>query len=56
MKAIVKTGLVPALVISTLVVNSTPAEKIVIAGLLVLVPAVLAVLVTKWPDRGPDYT
>jgi hypothetical protein len=56
LKGIVETDLVPALVISTLVINTTPAEKIVIAGLLVLVPAVLAVLVTKWLDRGPDYT
>ena len=51
-----RTGLVPALVISTLVVHNTPAEKIVIADLLIMVPAVLAVVVTKWRDRGPDYT
>jgi hypothetical protein len=47
LKPIVRTGMVPALVISTLVVYNTPAEKIVVAGLLVLVTAVLAVVVTK---------
>ena len=51
-----KTDLVPAVVVSAVAINTTPAEKTVIAGLLVMVPVVLAVLVTEWRDREPDYT
>ena len=56
LKAIVKTGLVPALVISTAVVNITTAEKTIIVGLLVLVSVVVAVWATRRRDRDPDYT
>jgi hypothetical protein len=36
LKSIVRVGLLPAVAISTIVVNTTPAEKIAIVGLLVL--------------------
>ena len=56
LKPIVRTGLVPAVVISTVVINTSPAEKMAIVGLLVLVPVVVAVWVTRRWGRGLQYT
>jgi Leucine-rich repeat (LRR) protein len=56
LKPIVRAGLVPAVAISAIAVNTTPAEKITILGLLVLVLAALAVWATRRRGRGPEHT
>jgi outer membrane protein assembly factor BamB len=56
LKPVIRAGLVPAVAMSTLVVNTTPAEKMVILGLLVLVSARLAVWATRWRGRDPEHT
>jgi len=56
LKPVVRVGLVPAVVMSTIAVNTTPAEKIAIIGLLVLVSVALAVWATRRWGRGPEYT
>jgi len=56
LKPIVRAGLLPAVVMSTLVVNTTPAEKMAILGLLVLVSVALAVWATRRRHRGPEYS
>ena len=48
LKPIVRTGLLPAVAMSTVAVNTTPAEKAAIAGLLVLVSMALAVWATTY--------
>ena len=53
LKPIVRAGLVPAVVMSTVAVNTTPAEKIAIIGLVALVLVALAVWITRWRGRGP---
>ena len=55
LKPIVRAGLVPAVAMSTVVVNTTAAEKAAIIGLVVLVSVVLAVWATR-RRRGPEYT
>jgi hypothetical protein len=52
LKPIVRVGLAPAVVISTVAVKTTPAEKMAIAGLLVLISVAVAVWVTRWRGRG----
>jgi hypothetical protein len=47
LKPIVRAGLVPAVAMSTVAVNTSPAEKAAIAGLLVLFSVALAVWTTK---------
>jgi len=54
LKPMVRAGLLPAVVMSTLAVNTTPAEKTAILGLLALVS--VTVCVTRWRRRGPKYT
>jgi len=56
LKPIVRAGLVPAVVMSTIAVNTTPVEKTAIVGLLVLVSVALAVWEVKRRGRGPEYT
>jgi hypothetical protein len=57
LKTIVRAGLVPAVAISTVVVNTSVADKAAIAGLLVLGPVALAALwATRRRGRGPEYT
>jgi hypothetical protein len=56
LKPIVRAGLVPVVTMSTVAVNTTPAEKVAIAGLLALVSVALAVWATRRRDRGPEYT
>ncbi|MEA1871892.1 MAG: CFI-box-CTERM domain-containing protein, partial [Chloroflexota bacterium] len=56
LKPIVRTGLVPAVAMSTVAVNTTPAEKTVTVGLLVLVSVALAVWVTRRRGRSQEYT
>jgi hypothetical protein len=48
LKPIVRAGLVPAVAMSTIVVHTSPVEKMVVVGLLVLVSVALAVLATKY--------
>ena len=55
LKPIVRAGLVPAVAMSTVAVNTTPAEKAAIIGLLVLVSVVLAVWAKRRRDRGTEY-
>jgi alpha-tubulin suppressor-like RCC1 family protein len=55
LKPIVRAGLVPAVAISTVVVNTTVAEKIAIVGLLALVSVAVAIWTTRRRGRGPEY-
>jgi hypothetical protein len=50
LKPIVRAGLLPAVAMSTVVVNTTPTEKASIAGLLALVSVALAVWITRRRD------
>jgi hypothetical protein len=54
LKPIVRTGLLPAVAMSAIAVNTTLAEKMAILGLLVLVS--VAVWATRWRGRSPQYT
>jgi hypothetical protein len=56
LKPIVRIGLLPAVVMSTTAVNTTPAEKTAIAGLLVLISVALAVGAKRRRERGLCYT
>jgi len=56
LKPIVRAGLVPAVAMSILAVNTSLAEKITIIGLLALVSVALAVWATRRRGRGPQYT
>ena len=56
LKPIVRTGLLPAVAMSTIAVSTTPAEKIAIIGLLVLVSVAVAVWVTRRRGKVPKYT
>jgi hypothetical protein len=55
LKPIVRSGLAPAVVMSTVAVNTTMPDKIAIIGLLVLVSVALAVWATRRRDRGPQH-
>jgi outer membrane protein assembly factor BamB len=56
LKPVVRVGLSPAVVMSTAVVNTTKAEKAVIAGLLALVSVTVAVWLTRRRGRGSVYS
>jgi len=56
LKPIVRAALLPALAGSIVAVNTAPAEKAAVIGLLVLVSVALAVWATRWRGRGPEYT
>jgi hypothetical protein len=56
LKPVVRTGLLPAVAMSAIAVNTTPVEKMVMVGLLVLVSVAVAVWVTRRRGRGPEYT
>jgi hypothetical protein len=56
LKPIVRAGLLPAVAMSTVAVNTTTAEKMVILGLLVLVSVAVAIWATRRRSRGPEYT
>jgi hypothetical protein len=55
LKPIVRAGLVPAVAMSTVAVNTTPAEKAAMVGLLVLLSVALAIWATRRRDTGPQY-
>ncbi|MGA8849237.1 MAG: CFI-box-CTERM domain-containing protein [Dehalococcoidia bacterium] len=56
LKPIVRAVLLPAVAMSTIAVNTTPAEKAAIAGLLTLVSAALVVWATRRRHRGSEHT
>jgi hypothetical protein len=56
LKPVVRAGLLPAVAMSAVVVNTTPVEKMVIIGLLVLVGVAVAVWATRRRRRGPEYS
>jgi hypothetical protein len=56
LKPIVRAGLLPAVVMSTIVVNTTLAEKTAIVGSLLLVSVILAVWATRRRGVGSEYT
>jgi hypothetical protein len=56
LKPIVRAGLLPAVALSTIAVNTTPVEKAAIVGLLVLVSVAVAIWAMKRRGRGPEYT
>jgi hypothetical protein len=56
LKPIVRVGLLPAVAISAIAINTTPVQKAAILGSLVLVSAALAVWATRRRGRGPEYT
>jgi hypothetical protein len=55
LKPIVRIGLLPVVAMSTVVVNTTPAEKMGIVGLLVLVSVALVVWAKRRRGRDPKY-
>ena len=55
LKTIVRVGLLPAVAMSTVVVNTTHAEKAAIAGFLVLISVTVAIWVTIRRGRNPEY-
>jgi hypothetical protein len=54
LKSVVRAGLLPAVAMSAVAVNTTPVEKTAIIGLLVLVA--VAVWAIRQRRRGPEYT
>jgi len=56
LKPIVRIGLLPAVAMSAVAVNATPAEKMAMLGLLALVSVTLAVWVMRRRCRGPEYS
>jgi len=56
LRTIVRAGLLPAVALSALAVNTTVAEKIAIVGVMALVSVPLAVWATRRRSRRPDYT
>jgi hypothetical protein len=56
LKPIVRAGLMPAVAMSTVAVNTTPAEEIAIVGVLVLVSVAVVVWATRRRGRGPAHT
>jgi hypothetical protein len=55
LKPVARVGLAPAVALSTIAVNTTPAEKATIVGLLALVSVALAIWATRRRRRGPQY-
>jgi hypothetical protein len=56
LKPIVRAGLVPAVAISTAAVNTSPAEKAAIVGLLVLAIVAVGIWVARRQNRRPKCT
>jgi hypothetical protein len=56
LKPIVRAGLLPAVAVSTVAVNTTSTEKTAIVDLLVLVSVALAIWADRRRGRGPQYT
>jgi len=56
LKPIVRAGLLPAVAMSAVAVNTTLVEKMVIVGLLILVAVAVVVWATRRLGREPEYT
>ena len=56
LKPIVRAALLPAVLMSTIAVNSTPVEKMAIAGLLALVSVGMVVWAKRWRGKGSEYS
>jgi len=56
LKPVARVGLLPAVAMSTIAVNTTIPDKIAIIGLVALVSVALAVWATRRRGRGPEYT
>ena len=56
LKPIVRAGLAPAVAMSNIAVNITPAEKMAIVSFLVLVSVALAIWLTRRRKRDPECT
>jgi cobalamin biosynthesis Mg chelatase CobN len=56
LKPMARAGLLRAVAMRSLAVNTNPVEKMAIVGLLVLVAAALAVWAGRRRGRGPEYT
>jgi uncharacterized delta-60 repeat protein len=56
LKPIVRVGLVPVVAVSTVVANTSAAEKIAMLGLLVLVSAAVAIWAARGRGRGSEQT
>jgi len=55
LKPIVRAGLVPVVVMSTMVVKSAPVEKAAMAGSLILISVIVVIRVTRRRGGGPEY-
>jgi hypothetical protein len=55
LKPVVRGGLAPAVAMSTVAVNTGPAEKAAIVGSLVLFSVALAIWLARRRDKGPQY-
>jgi alpha-tubulin suppressor-like RCC1 family protein len=55
LKPVVRAGLAPTVAMSTVVINTTPVEKMIIIGLLGLVSVALVVWARKRIDTGPAH-
>jgi hypothetical protein len=55
LKPIVRAGLAPAVAMSAVAVNTTPAEKAAMVGLLVLLSVALAIWATGRRGKSPEY-
>jgi alpha-tubulin suppressor-like RCC1 family protein len=56
LKPVVRAGLAPTVAMSTVVINTTPVEKMIIIGLLGLVSVALVVWATRRRQRDPEYS
>jgi hypothetical protein len=56
LKPVVRAGLVPVVAMSTIMVDTTPAEKMAIVGLLVLVSVAVGVWAARRRSRVSEYT
>jgi hypothetical protein len=55
LKPVVRAGLLPAVAMSTIAVNTSPAEKAAVIGLLVLVAAAVAISARRKRGSGREY-
>jgi hypothetical protein len=56
LKPVVRAGLAPAVAMSTVVLNTSPAQKAAIAGLLTVFAAAVAIWLIRRQHRGPKYS
>jgi len=56
LKPIVRVGLLPVVAMSTVAVNTAPAEKMGVVGLLVLVSVALVVWAKRRRGKAPEYS